>query len=65
MPARRPLGLASIILGCLVATSALLGPWGLGVIRYRTSPTAMFVGLATALYRPLFAHRVAFVHSGG
>jgi hypothetical protein len=41
MSARRPLGLSSIVLGCVVATTALLGPWGFGVIRYRTSPTTL------------------------
>jgi hypothetical protein len=41
MPARRPLGLSSIALGCVVAVTALLGPWGFGVIRYRTSATTL------------------------
>jgi hypothetical protein len=41
MPARRPLGVGSILLGAVVATTALLGPWALGVIRYRTSPTTL------------------------
>jgi hypothetical protein len=41
MPARRPLGLSSMVLGCVVATTALLGPWGFGVIRYRASATAL------------------------
>ena len=41
MTARRPLGLSAIALGVVVATTALLGPWGLGIIRYRTSPTTL------------------------
>jgi hypothetical protein len=41
MTARRPLGLSSIALGVVVATTSLLGPWGVGVIRYRTSPTTL------------------------
>ena len=41
MSARRPLGLSSIVLGCVVAITALLGPWGFDVIRYRASTTAL------------------------
>src|SRR5262252_4473793 len=41
MPARRSLGLSSIGLGVVVATTALLGPWGFGMIRYRTSATTL------------------------
>lgn len=41
MTARRPLGLSSIALGVVVASTALLGPWGVGVIHYRTSPTTL------------------------
>jgi len=41
MTARRPLGLSSIALGVVVATTALLGPWGVGVIHYRASPTTL------------------------
>jgi hypothetical protein len=41
MTSRRPLGLSSIALGVVVATTALLGPWGVGVIHYRTSATTL------------------------
>jgi hypothetical protein len=41
MSGRLPLGLSSILLGCVVATTALLGPWAFGVIRYRTSSTTL------------------------
>lgn len=41
MRTHRLLGLATILLGGIVAGTALLGPWALGVIHYRTSPTAL------------------------